>query len=221
MSSEMIKQNWDFKIIKDNPLYPFLLIDNWYTPSEEEAVWKELDFFSSTDKKHLKRAENTIVARDKDGTAKSNAYRFYTENYYMNRAISHIYQNQYKFRTKEFRNLMSKIEPYGRSYAATNRDTTLISYYEDNDHYRTHFDTFIFTCLIWLVREPRLFDGGDFTFNESNTEIKLKNNRMVMFPCCYLHSVSPIKFHTKPKKIGYGKYTITHFFYSVPTGKVD
>ena len=52
-------------------------------------------------------------------------------------------------------------------------------------------------------------------------EIKLKNNRMVMFPCCYLHSVSPIKFHTKPKKIGYGKYTITHFFYSVPTGKVD
>ena len=69
MSSETIKQNWDYKIIKDNPLYPFLLIDNWYTPSEEEGVWKELDFFSSTDKKDLLRAENTIVARDEEEKA--------------------------------------------------------------------------------------------------------------------------------------------------------
>ena len=39
---------------------------------------------------------------------------------------------------------------------------------------------------------------------------------MVFFPCCYLHSVSPIKFHTQPKNINYGKYTITHFYYHIP-----
>jgi len=37
-----------------------------------------------------------------------------------------------------------------------------------------------------------------------------------MFPCCFLHSVTPIKFHTKPQETGYGKYTITHFYYNKP-----
>ena len=32
----------------------------------------------------------------------------------------------------------------------------------------------------------------------------------------FLHSVSLIKFHTQPKNIGYGKYTITHFYYHIP-----
>jgi hypothetical protein len=44
MSGEKIEQNWKVQIIKDNPTFPFLVIDNWYTPNEEKAVWKELDF---------------------------------------------------------------------------------------------------------------------------------------------------------------------------------
>ena len=222
MSGEkVIKQDWDIKIIKDNPVFPFILIDNWYTQGEQEAVWKELDFLSSIPREKINRAENTIVARDKDGTAKSNAYRFYMEEYYKNRNISPIFNCMYKQTTPEFFKIMEQVMPYGRSFRATNRDTTLLSYYEQNDHYRPHFDSFTFTCLIWMVREPRLFDGGDFKFNEPDIEIKLRNNRMVMFPCSYLHSVSPIKFSTSPKSIGYGKYTITHFYYTVPTEVED
>ena len=101
-------------------------------------------------------------------------------------------------------------------FNSSNKDTSLVSYYEENDHYKPHHDVFLWTCQIWMVKEPRLFDGGNFILNESETEIKLKNNRLVMFPSCYLHSVTPIKFHTKPKEIGYGRYTITHFYYSIP-----
>ena len=72
-----------------------------------------------------------------------------------------------------------------------------------------------------MVREPRLFDGGDFKLDEPDIEVKLRNNRMIMFPSCFLHSVSPVKFHTQPKEIGYGRYTITHFYYSYPDGKSD
>ena len=77
MSGEKIEQYWDVKIIKDNPVFPFLVIDNWYTPNEEKAVWKELDFLSATPKDQIDRAENTIVARNPDGSSKSTAYRFY------------------------------------------------------------------------------------------------------------------------------------------------
>jgi Rps23 Pro-64 3,4-dihydroxylase Tpa1-like proline 4-hydroxylase len=218
MSGEKIEQNWKVQIVKDNPTFPFLVIDNWYTPNEEKAVWKELDFFSSTPKDQIARAENTIVARNPDGSSKSTAYRFYIEDYYRKREISPIINCMYKQRTPEFHNIIKECQPYARSFISSNADSSLLSYYEENDHYEPHHDTFLWTCLIWMVREPRLFDGGDFKLNEPDIEVKLKNNRAVFFPCCYLHSVSPVKFHTQPKEIGYGRYTITHFYYGTPKG---
>ena len=222
MSSEKIEQYWKIQVGKDNPTFPFLVVDNWYTPNEEKAVWRELDFFSARPKDNIDRAENTIVARFPDGTPKSNAYRFYLEDYYKKREVSPIFNYMYKQRSSEFRDIVEKeMLPYGRSFGTTNRDSSLVSYYEENDHYKPHFDSFMFTCLIWMVREPKLFKGGDFKLNEPDVEIKLKNNRMVIFPCSYLHSVSPIRFNKQPKEIGYGKYTITHFYYTLPTGGND
>ena len=216
MSGEKIEQYWDVKVVNDNPTFPFVVVDNWYTPNEEKAVWKELDFFSATPKVQIDRAENTIVARNSDGSSKSKAYRFYIESFYQKRELSPILNCMYKQRTPEFRNIISECMPYARSFLSSNSDSSLLSYYEENDHYESHHDTFLWTCLIWMVREPRLFNGGDFKLNEPDIEVKLKNNRMVMFPCCYLHSVSPVKFHTQPKEIGYGKYTITHFYHHMP-----
>ena len=218
MSSETIEQNWKVQIIKDNPTFPFIVIDDWYTPNEEKAVWKELDFFSTTPRENIDRAENTIVARNLDGSSKSKAYRFYIEEFYKKRKLSPIINCMYKQISPEFHNIISDCMPYARSFLSSNGDSTLLSYYEENDHYEPHHDTFAWTCLIWMVKEPRLFNGGDFKLNEIDIEIKLKNNRMVMFPSCYLHSVSPVKFHTQPKEIGYGRYTITHFYYGVPKG---
>jgi len=219
MSGEKIKQYWDVKVVNDNPTFPFVVVDNWYTPTEEKAVWKELDFFSTTPKDHIDRAENTVVARDPDGTAKSNAYRFYINDFYKKHSVSPILNCMYKQKTPEFHKILEdNCMPYARSFLSSNGDSSLLSYYEENDHYKPHHDTFAWTCLIWMVREPRLFDGGDFKLNEPDIEVKLKNNRMVMFPCCYLHSVSPVKFHTQPKEIGYGRYTITHFYFGTPQG---
>tara|TARA_B100001059_G_C17618332_1_gene468181 strand:+ start:179 stop:829 length:651 start_codon:yes stop_codon:yes gene_type:complete len=213
-----IENNWKVQIVKDNPTYPFLVIDDWYTPTEEKAIWKELDFLGANPKEHQQRAENTIVARHKNGTSKSKAYRWYPHDFYADTAISPIFNTRYKQRTTEFHNIIKECVPYSRSFLSSNADTTIISYYEEDDHYESHHDTFHWTCLIWMVREPRLFTGGDFDFPESGYEVKLKNNRAVFFPCCYNHRVSPVKFHTQPKEFGYGRYTITHFYYSTPIG---
>ena len=221
MSSEKIKQYWDIKVVNDNPIFPFLVIDNWYTPNEEKAVWKELDFLSTTPKEQIDRAETTTVARHADGRSKSKAYRFYLEDFYYKRKVSPILNCMYKQKTPEFHNIISECMPYARSFLTSNDDSSLLSYYEENDHYEPHHDTFAWTCLIWMVREPRLFDGGDFKLNEPDIEVKLKNNRMVMFPCCYVHSVSPVKFHTQPKEIGYGRYTLTHFYFGKPIKKQE
>ena len=216
---EKIEQNWKVQVVKDNPTYPFIVIDNWYTPQEEKNIWKELDWYSSHE--HIDRAEDTIVARYKDGTSLSKAYRFYPTDYYSDIGYqkSHVANYMYKQRTPEFHKIVGECMPYARSFHSSNNDTTLISYYEENDHYEPHHDTFLWTMLIWFYREPKLFNGGDLDFPETGYEIKLKHNRAVFFPCCYLHRVSPVKFHTQPEKIGYGRYTITHFYFTTPIQK--
>jgi Rps23 Pro-64 3,4-dihydroxylase Tpa1-like proline 4-hydroxylase len=221
IKKELPKQDWIVQVNNSNPTFPFVVFDNWYTHNEEKAVWKELDFFSTQPKENIKRAENTIVASN-NGVPLSNSYRFYIEEFYKNRILSPILNCRYKQRTKEFHKIIrDNCMPYARSFSTSNIDSSMISYYEEKDYYKPHHDTCLWTCLIWMVREPRLFDGGNFKLNEPDVEIKLKNNRMVFFPSCFLHSVSPIKFHTQPKEIGYGRYCITHFYNNIPEESSD
>ncbi len=213
------QQNWEVQIQKDGET-PFIVIDNWYTPYEEKNVWKELDFYASQE--NVERAENTYVATHDDGKPKSKASRFHIQEFYTpsGRQRSHIFNNMYKIRVPEFHNMVREIKPFYRSFLSTNADSTLISYYEDSEYYESHWDDYAWTMLIWFVREPRLFDGGDFTFTDSKLKVKLKQNRALFFPSMFEHSVNPVKMHTEPKDSGYGRYTITHFFIAMPPDNV-
>ena len=213
-TGDKIEQRWRVEAVLDDIRYPYVVADNWYTEEEEKCIWKELDFYSTMGQKE--RAEDNCA--EKNGMPLANSYRFYVENYYKetHKHISTILSGDYKVRSVEFHKIVEKCLPYYRSFDTTNRTSTIISYYEENDHYKPHSDHFAWTMLIWMVKEPKHFDGGDFKLIEPGHEIKLKNNRMVFFPSCFLHSVTPLKFHTQPKDVGYGRYCITHFFYSAP-----
>jgi len=207
-------KDWIAQIGGDQP-FPFLVIDNWYDKETEKSIWSELNFLSSRNKQEQLRAEDTIVARDKDGTAKGKSYRWYLDRLYTEEGenYSAVTQNINLFRTPKFHEIITNITPQCRSFYSSDSDTSIISYYENNDYYTPHYDKFQWTALIWFYREPKKFTGGNLNFTEPNYEIKIKHNRLLMFPCYYLHEVLPIK--TKDyKEMGNGRYTITHFFYS-------
>lgn len=212
----------DIQVVNEGTTYPFIVCDNWYSPNEEKAVWSELNFYShQKDMKTIERAENTIVAKSTKGEPLSNAYRFYFDEYYTGKYVdktSFINKFQYKLRQKKLHDYIAKCKPYHRSYLSTTSTSSLISYYEQDDSYLPHHDTFAWTILIWFCKEPKLFKGGDFDFPESKTQVNFKHNRAVFFPCCYNHRVSPVKFIKKPKEFGYGRWTITHFLYTIPIG---
>jgi len=218
---EFIEQYWKPQLI-DNCQYPFLVVDNWYTPNELDAVWKELNFLQSQPREDTLRAANTAVARDKKtGKSLAESYRYYLDAYYHIRTLSPILNCTYKQRTKEFHKFFENMAPYARSFYSCNRDSTMISYYEHNDYYDAHWDCFLWTCLIWVYKEPKQFEGGDLILEDVDTEIKLKNNRMLMFPSCYKHAVTPLKSKSnKQIEFGSGRFCITHFYYSIP-GKFD
>lgn len=211
-----MNEQWDVKIINENPLFPILIIDNYYTKQEENFVWNELNFLLSDDKKNLHRSEKgKDVARDEKGNAKGTSYRFYMDNIYTPeyRHTSPILRLLKKVQTLDFHKIIEKLVPYGRLFSQTNSDSTLVTYYEDNDKYDTHIDTFMFTQCTYFVREPRIFEGGDLVFKDIETKVNLKQNRSVFFPSCFYHQSTPINFKRNIDSIGFGKFTISHFYY--------
>jgi Rps23 Pro-64 3,4-dihydroxylase Tpa1-like proline 4-hydroxylase len=197
-----------------------VVIDNWYNENELKAVWKELDFYSET--QNLERASKnlSVTGLDEKGEPQANCYRIYLDDYYKQgkRHISPILRLINKFVDKNMHNEIKTIK-MGRQFPETNSDISFVSYYEEGDSFKPHFDVFQFTALIWLYKEPRQFEGGDLILNDFNNEIvEVKNNRLVFFPSYYIHQVEKIKMKTKDKFKG--RYSISHFFYTVPSGKI-
>lgn len=206
-------KQWKIKTARD-PLYPHIIIDNWYTEEELGLIWKELDFYSSREIATIEKAENTIVAKDLKGESKSNAFRFYLWDTYTVKGtkFSHIIQALYKQQSEEFKKIVEKGMPlHHNNYINTNTDSTMVSYYDHEQEYKSHKDSTQFTFLVWLYKEPKKFKGGDFCLTEANKRIKCIPNRMVMFPSYLGHKVYPVKMDSDAK-FGDGRYCVTHFF---------
>jgi Rps23 Pro-64 3,4-dihydroxylase Tpa1-like proline 4-hydroxylase len=208
--------NWNVKIINENPLFPILIIDNYYSKQEETYVWNELNFLISEEKSKIYRSEKgKDVARNEKGEPKGLSYRFYLDGIYNDnyRHISPILRLLKKVQNPDFHLLVRNLNPYGRLFHNTNNDKSLVTYYENDDKYDSHVDTFMFTQCIYFVKEPKVFDGGDLVFKDIDTKINLKQNRCVFFPSCFEHQSTPIKFKNKTNEFGLGKFTISHFYY--------
>lgn len=197
----------------NKPKPEILLFDGWYSKEEEALVWKELDLFSQQDK--FERAENTVVAKNRDGTPKGKSFRLYLSLFYNNNYahMSPIQNFSSKVLDPKFQQIVRDESPmFSRTFFNTNKTHTLISYYDDSDYYDSHIDSFFWTMLIWFYKEPKKFTGGDLYFEDFDITIPIKHNRAIMFPCYYMHASTLVNLPQEEKFKNLGKYTITHFF---------
>ncbi len=194
-----------------------LIIDNWYSSTEEKRIWKELNFYTESDK--FEKAESTEIATNEKGEHLGEHYRVHLNKLYTREAlklkISDILNYFSKLQTKEFLKAIKSCSPsFGKTFAETNTSFTLISYYENNHYYKPHHDSFFWTILIWFYKEPKSFIGGNLIFTEfDNYVVECKHNRLIAFPSYYLHGVETIKIPEEKRGQGLGRYTITHFFH--------
>ena len=208
----MKEKAMEIHICNDNKIFPFLYVDNWYTPTEEKQIWRELDFYTyRSDTSVFHRAKNP--AQHKDGTSKTKAWRLYLDPLYGQRNISNIMRLQpLKMQSAKMKKAIDKVGPNFRMFQMTNFDSTQINYYEDDDHYDSHVDLYMMTMFCWLHRKPKAFTGGDITFSDTNVTLKCEYNRFVMFPSYYRHAVKPIKMKEKNAAVGSGRYCIVNFY---------
>ena len=167
---------------------PYLIIDNTFSIDEQNLIYKELEFLQPK----LLGAEHTGPSLYEDGSSKKKNTGVFLDALFTNREFSDILRINRKLFNKEVRQAAVKCHPAYGLINSTSSDSTLISYYEDTDHYAPHIDYSITTMVSWFFKTPKNFEGGEFIFSDYNIKIEPVNNRTVLFLSCYRHEVTRI-----------------------------
>lgn len=190
---------------------PYLLKGNYFTEGELAAIWRELD--------HLNRPgvfempDQTGGALDEEGAEKKANAGVWLHQVYKKPKYSAIFQavgKLFEGYTVEY----ALMNYHNRGVIMTDSSNHLVSYYEDQDHYKPHRDRAVATALHWLWKEPKKFEGGVLTFTDSGEEIPLTNNTMILFPSYAVHEVSPVTMAPEDRGKGLGRYCISTFMFN-------
>jgi Rps23 Pro-64 3,4-dihydroxylase Tpa1-like proline 4-hydroxylase len=185
------------------------IIKNFYDESELRLIMRELDFLNSSTK--LLPPDQTNAAVHEDGTSKKRNTGIFLDQIYLVRNISDILQvNRKVFNPLVTIKLIDEDLSF-RHVQQVNKDTTLVSYYEDSDYYEPHQDSATFTVLSYFYKEPKKFTGGDLVLTDFDYTIEIENNMVVYMPSVYLHEVTPIKMKEEDMNQGLGRYCVSMF----------
>ncbi len=133
-------------------------------------------------KPKLKGPEHTGTAHDVLGGQKKDNHGLFLEN---NHPITILNK---KCSSPEFIHDLIKENWFFTYLKHCNNSSTLVSYYEDSGHYKSHTDASIITAIHYFWKEPKMFTGGDLYFGDF--KVPIENNCLLIFPSCTEHSVS-------------------------------
>jgi hypothetical protein len=189
--------------------FSFYVFRNIFDGNELEYIWKEALFLCDNSK--LENPNTTGSAKFENGNLKKNNAGIWLDNIYNKDNFS----NYLKIYKKPLQNIHEfKNSDYTLNlYLHTNIDSTLMSYYEDNDYYHSHHDVSAYTYVFWLFKEPKNFLGGDLYFDDVDYKIQVNSNMAVLFPSWVIHSVDKIMMipGIKPYK-GFGRFAFSTFY---------
>ena len=186
---------------------PHLLLENVFDSNSLDLIWNELNFLTPK----LKGPEITGSATDEHREILKSNKGLFLNSLYTYPGISDIVKltenvifdinviNQWKLKwTKQL-------------YENTNWNCTLLSYYENSDHYKPHFDVSVFTSLFWFWKPPKKFLGGNLTLNNYNYVVECRNNCGIIFLSSEIHSVDSISMNIQDLNSNSGRYCVTNF----------
>jgi len=189
--------------------YKVIILDNFYEQNECDAILNECLFLAKRNK--LKPPEETSAAKKNGVSLKKNS-GIWLDATYSDRNISDILFFNRKIFNPNIVNELTNIDIIYRAIGNSDRDDTLLSYYENDDYYDSHFDGATITTISWFNKEPKSFTGGNLIFeSDENLTVEYKNNRVVIFPSFLYHKVTSTKVDTSKIGLGFGRFSLSHF----------
>ena len=185
--------------------FPYFIVDDVFDSKEMDLIWEELDFYSDK----MQDPEETGSARDNDDNLIKSSKGLFIDNLYNVREISNILTVNRKIFNID---LTQHPSWFFKNIAPTlDYESNMVSYYENSDYYAPHRDRNDVTILCWIYREPKKFEGGDLYFPAYDSGLRVKNNRVVIFPGFIEHGVFPVEMEKTDDDKKWGRYCITSF----------
>lgn len=188
---------------------PFAIVQNLYSEQEEESILKELDYLHSRKDLWLDPEYSGTAKDQEENPLKSNKCIWMNSIYKQNNA-SAILSNNLKLYKEGIAETLAKENSWFKYLIHNAEFTTLLSYYENEEHYKPHRDSSILTTLTWFYKKPKAFKGGNIIL-ENETNIECCSNTMLIIPSVTLHEVTPVLLPEESRNNGLGRYTITTF----------
>lgn len=203
--------------------HPWISIEDFYDQKELDFIWEELNFVSYPWKMLTPDGTNSAKV---DGIPIKKNLGLFLDNLYKDRIYSNVLTANRKLlmceqgRNKGKLTILQNHNNWFFKYFRLVDEASLLSYYENEDHYKPHEDMASITALTWLYKEPKKFTGGDLVFPITNETIECKNNKMVIFPSCVTHQVTTVKMDKEYEGKRLGRWCISQFLHGVKTEKV-
>ena len=208
----------EFDVEYYNEEFPYIIINNVFNTEEQiRLVWEELDFLCYNWKDLSYMNQQSAGKWDRNVT---NRTEMFLEAVYCSPVFSNIvvaYNQIFGQEIENYRKLFNNHDSWFFKNALILSKNNLVNYYEDRNYYKPHKDYGCLTCLHWMFKEPKKFEGGDFIFTDFNKKIEIKNNKMIIFPSMIRHEVTPIKMKEEDMNKKLGRWCITTFLGSTVT----
>ena len=171
----------------------FFTVDEWYSPEEITAVWKEIDFL--TDFKKFTFDGKTL--------------QIDLDNAYANKDISNILSYRYKDKLELFANQVDRTFPeqIRNEFLNCREMKTQLRYFHQSMGWEEHISDDKFVSYHFLWKEPKSYDGGDLKI--ADAFIKSHQSRLVFMKGNYPKTITGVNFIDPKRTLGNGLYLIT------------
>lgn len=182
-----------------------LLIEDLYDPDEVKLIWDEIEYL----RPYFVDGDKATYSAWVDGKSIKQNKGILVDAHFKNRRED---SNILKINRKIF-SLLSQLKSGSWFFDefTCNLDYTLLSYYENDDHYKAHRDAATITALTWFYKDPKKFEGGDLQFPDYDITVPVKSNGCILFPSKITHAVTPIQMDVQYANQGLGRHTMTQF----------
>ena len=187
--------------------FEYIIIDDTYTEEERRLIFLELDFWALSG--NLMGPAHTGTAKWEDGKPKKRNTGIFLDGAYRERN----YSNVLKFNRKIFGIQLDKPSTILNYLRESNSDDTLVSYYENESHYKSHKDHSVLTAVTYLYKQPKAFEGGDLVLTEYGYAFEPWFNRTYIMPGVVEHEVTEVTMKPEDCGKGLGRYCISNFIH--------
>jgi hypothetical protein len=170
--------------------FPHMIVDDFFAPNEYDSVWHELEWL----RPKLQDRER-YLGEESERAAPVNQYGVNIEDLLRDsRRFSDIVLCYNKIFIDSIAKQLLEFDPVYNFIGNVSNNITAVRAFSNFDTLTKHRDGALFTAIYHTNKLETLPRGGVLIFGNSDYEITLKDNQLIMFPSYVEYEISSVEY---------------------------